>query len=66
MTNPFLTEARQQTETLATAVWFAPDDDDDDDANDDDADDETSQGTWRRQRWLSRSEFGSPEWWSRA
>ena len=66
MTNPFLTEARQETKTLNKDVWLSPDYDDDDEADDDDADDEISQGPWRGQPWPSRSGFGSPEWWVQA
>ncbi len=65
MTNPFLVKARHQTRPLADHVLLSPDYDDDDDADDDDADDEIHPGTWRRQSWLSRADFGSPEWWSR-
>jgi len=68
MTNPFLIEARPETKTLDKNIWLSPDYDDDDEADDDDADDaddEISQGPWRGQRWLSRSEFGSPEWWAK-
>jgi len=69
MTNPSLMNARQESQTLDKVgkdVWLSPDYDDDDDADEDDADDEISQGPWRGQRWQSRSEFGSPEWWTQA
>ncbi len=65
MTNPSLIQARLQSGTLTKQIYLSTDWDDDDDADDDD-DDEISQGSWRGQPWLSRSEFGSPEWWSRA
>ena len=66
MTNPFPMKASPETKTRGKDLWLSPDYDDDDDADDDDADDEILQGPWRGQRWLSRSEFGSPEWWVQA
>ncbi len=64
-TNAFLIVARPET-TTPKEVWLSPDYDDDDDADEDDADDEISQGSWRGQSWQSRSDFGSPEWWTQA
>jgi hypothetical protein len=64
MTNAFLTKATQASGALDKEIWLSPDYDDDDEADDDDEDDEVSQEPWRGQRWLSRSEFGSPEWWA--
>lgn len=60
------TEHPRHTEHLAKRLYVSPDWDDDDDADDDDEEDNVVQGSWRRQQWLSRSEFGSPEWWSRS
>jgi hypothetical protein len=70
MTNPlgnaFLVRAKSETKTLDKDVWLSPEYDDDDDADGDDADDEILQGPWRGQGWQSRSDFGSPEWWTQA
>ena len=46
--------------------WQAADYDDEDDADYyDDSDDDDKSSSLSSVRWLSRPDFGSPEWWSR-
>jgi hypothetical protein len=64
MTDPSLTTDEQKV--MPKNIWAFPDDDDDeDDADGDDDDDADIPEGWQRVRWLSRPDFGSPEWWSR-
>jgi hypothetical protein len=53
--------------STARKIWLFPDyyDDDDEDDFDDFDDDEESPLESSRERWFSRPDFGSPEWWSR-
>ncbi len=62
MTDPSLTTDEQKAK-MPKNIWLFPDEDDDDDADDED-DDEIPEA-WQRVRWLSRPDFGSPQWWSR-
>lgn len=66
MMDPSLTD-EQQAKLISKKVWLFPehDDDDDDEADYDDSDDEETPAVSHRERWLSRPDFGSPEWWSR-
>jgi hypothetical protein len=64
MTDPSLTTDEQKAK-MSTGVWLFPDDDDEDEADYDDADDDEIPEAWQRVRWLSRPDFGSPQWWSR-
>lgn len=63
MTDPSLTTDEQRVNAMPKNIWAFPDDDDDED--DADADDDDIPEGWQRVRWLSRPDFGSPEWWSR-
>ena len=66
MTDPSVTTDVQQAKLMPKNVWAFPDDDDDeDDADYDDADDDDIPEAWQRVRWLSRPDYGSPQWWSR-
>jgi len=65
MTDPSLATDTQKAKHVIENVWVFPDDDDEDEADyDDDADDDMPE-VWQRVRWLSRPDFGSPQWWSR-
>jgi hypothetical protein len=69
MVVPSPTEEVRANSTLRK-IWLFPENDDDDDdddnnADDDDSDDEESPLESCREGWLSRPDFGSPEWWSR-
>ena len=46
-------------------IWLFPEPDDDDDADSDDGDDDDSPLELHCDAWLSRQDFGSPEWWAR-
>jgi hypothetical protein len=64
MSVPFPRDAARERST-PQKVWIFPEHDDDDDAELDDGDDDESPLDLRREHWLSRRDFGSPEWWSR-
>ena len=66
MTDPSLTND-QTANLMPKKLWLFPnhDDDDDDDADDDDPDDDDKPAVLKCERWLSRPDFASPEWWSR-
>jgi hypothetical protein len=64
MTDPSLTD-EQQAKLLSKKVWLLPDNDDDDEADYDDSDDDETPAILPREQWLSRPDFGSPQWWSR-
>jgi hypothetical protein len=55
---------KSMTRSMTKKVWVFPDNDDDDD-DCDDSDDDEAPAVLPRERWLSRPDFGSPEWWSR-
>jgi hypothetical protein len=56
----------QQTKSVPGTLGLFPDDyDDEDEADYDDSDDDENLAFVSRERWLSRPDFGSPEWWSR-
>jgi hypothetical protein len=66
MSNPFAGDD-QASKSAVGLVWPpAVDDGDDDDEADDAADfDEDDEPSIRRyDRWVTRPDFGSPEWWS--
>jgi hypothetical protein len=65
MVVPSPTEEVRANSTPRNSFVFVEYDDDDDDADLDDFDDEESPLDPSRERWLSRPDFGSPEWWSR-
>ena len=65
MTDPSLTD-EQQAKLMSTKIWLLPDHDDyDDEADFDDSDDDETPAPLHHERWLSRPDFGSPQWWSR-
>jgi hypothetical protein len=65
MRDPSLTDV-QQTKSVPGTLGLFPDDyDDEDEADYDDSDDDENLAFVSRERWLSRPDFGSPEWWSR-
>jgi hypothetical protein len=67
MTDPSSTDV-QVEKLMPRKLWLSPDDDDDDDddeADYDDSDDDDNPAVSSCERWLSRADFGSPEWWSR-
>jgi hypothetical protein len=65
MRDPSSTDA-QQTKLIPGKPWLFSDDyDDEDEADYDDSDDEEKPASVSQERWLSRPDFGSPEWWSR-
>jgi len=65
MTDPSLADV-QQTKLIPGKPWLFPDAyDDEDEADYDDSDDDEKSASVSQERWLSRPDFGSPEWWSR-
>ena len=64
MTDPSSTDV-QDEKLMPRKLWLSPDDDDDDEADYDDSDDDDNPASTSCERWLSRADFGSPEWWSR-
>jgi len=65
MRDPSSTDV-QQTKSTPAALGLFPDDyDDENEADNDDSEDDDISASISRERWLSRPDFGSPEWWSR-
>ena len=64
MMDPSLTD-EQLAKSMSKKAWLFPDNDDDDEADYDDSDDDETLAVLHSERWLSRPDFGSPEWWSR-
>ena len=65
MRDPSLTDVQQTKSVPGTHGLFPGDYDDEDEADYDDSDDDENLAFVSRERWLSRPDFGSPEWWSR-
>jgi hypothetical protein len=65
MTDPSFTNV-QQTTLIPGKPWLVSDEyDDEDEADYDDSDDDENSASVSQERWLSRPDFASPEWWSR-
>jgi hypothetical protein len=65
MNNPSPPEPQSTDSPLTTTSILQAYDDEDDEADYDD-DEEEGIPTPQQECWVSRSGFGSPEWWSRA
>jgi hypothetical protein len=56
----------QPTNVIPGMPWLKVEDyDDEDEADFDDSDDDDKPASVSQERWLSRPDFGSPEWWSK-
>jgi len=66
MTDTSATTHEGQTTSIQSRVWPGVGYyDDEDEADYDDFDDDDKPASPSREIWLSRPDFGSPEWWAR-